>query len=82
MSIPGMEDHRPGVYFCNVCGIRLTYGKICLDCRRAKKGKPSYSRDQRNNAEVYEALKGLGLIFVVFPLAALVLFALAIALEG
>lgn len=75
MSIPGMEDHRFGTYHCNVCGIRLTYGKLCLDCKRKKKGKPAYTSQQRDNAELRDSLKGLLYIFVLFP-AALVLLIL------
>jgi hypothetical protein len=82
MSIPGMEDHKFGTYYCNKCGVRLTYGDMCLDCKRAKKGKPAYTSQQRNNAEVFDSLKGLGYIFIVFPVAVMALFMLAMALGG
>jgi|LauGreDrversion4_2_1035121.scaffolds.fasta_scaffold999846_1 hypothetical protein len=80
MSIPGMEGHSFGTYHCNVCGVRLTYGKMCLDCKRAKKGKPAYTSQQRNNADVWDGVKGLVYLFVVFPVVVMLLFLVASAL--
>ena len=82
MSIPGMEGHNFGTYHCEVCGKRLTYGKICLDCKRAKKGKPAYTSQQRDNAELFDSLKGLGYIFIVFPVVVMALFMIEMALGG
>lgn len=82
MSMPGMEDHRFGTYHCQDCGCRLTYGTMCLDCKRKKKGKAPYTSNQRNNAEAFDSLKGLGLLFIVFPVAIMALFMLAMALGG
>jgi len=82
MSIPGMEDHKFGTYYCKKCGVRMTYGDMCMDCKRAKKGKAPYTRTQRNNAELRGALGGLGLIFIVFPVVVMGLFVLLIALGG
>ena len=80
MSIPGMEDHEFGAYFCKDCGVRMTYGDLCLDCKRKRSGKPAYTRSQRHNAELFHALKGLGLLFIVFPAAVILLLMLLNAL--
>ena len=81
MSIPGMEDNQFGTYYCRKCGVRLIYGEICLDCKRASKGKPAYTRDQRARANLWDSLKGLVYLFVVFPVAVMLLMLLLNALE-
>lgn len=82
MSVPGMEGNEFGTYHCKRCGLRLTYGTMCLDCKRAAKGKPPYTMKQRDNAEFFSAISGLLLIFIVFPAVVMGLFLLLIALGG